>query len=93
MEARVTLRPGQRGTRKLVDRFGEKLICARYRYDPAGRRRVTTVELIVDEAPWNPDAPAKELRRKPADAGKVVAVRLDFREEVLRQKVKAAGGR
>jgi hypothetical protein len=54
MEARVTVRPGQRGTKKLVRRFGERLICVRYRYDASQRKRFTTVELIVDEAPWSP---------------------------------------
>jgi hypothetical protein len=26
-------RPGQRGTVKLVERYGDKLVCVRYRYD------------------------------------------------------------
>ncbi len=34
METRLTLRPGQAGTKKLVDRYGERLLCARYLYDP-----------------------------------------------------------
>jgi hypothetical protein len=28
-------RPGQRGTRKLVTRYGDRLVCVRYRYDAA----------------------------------------------------------
>jgi hypothetical protein len=35
IETRLTLRPGQRGTRKLVERFGERLVRVRYLYDAA----------------------------------------------------------
>ena len=30
METRLTLRPGQHGTRKLVERYGERLLRVRY---------------------------------------------------------------
>ena len=33
METRFTLRPGQAGTRKLVERYGDRLVCVRYVYD------------------------------------------------------------
>ena len=85
MEVRVTLRPGQRGTKKLVERFGDRLICVRYRYDVTSHRRVTSVELVVDEAPWTPSAPA--------NMAETVAVRVNYDESALRQKVKQAGGR
>jgi len=35
MEIRTTLRLGERGTRRLVDQFGTRLVCVRYRCDPA----------------------------------------------------------
>jgi len=54
MEAKTTRRPGQSGKKKLVQRFGDRLIFVRYRYDLQRRRRYTTVELIVDEQPWGP---------------------------------------
>lgn len=91
MEARVTLRPGQRGTKKLLARFGDRLICVRYRYDAAQRKRFTTVELIVDEAPWHPVGRSDAVFVT-AEASRPVAVRIDYREEALRQRVKAAGG-
>ena len=47
MQTRVTLRPGDKGTKKLVREFGQKLICVRYRYDPIGRIRYKTVELVM----------------------------------------------
>ena len=56
-EANAGLRPGQKGTKKLVARFGDRLICVRYRYDTTRRKRFTTVELIVDEADWTASIP------------------------------------
>jgi hypothetical protein len=44
-----TLRPGQAGTKKLLRRYGEALVCVRYREDLEGRTRRITVELIIDE--------------------------------------------
>ena len=33
MRARLILKPGQRGTKKLCAEYGERLVCVRYRYD------------------------------------------------------------
>lgn len=65
MEARATLRPGQRGTKKLVTRFGDRLICVRYRYDSTRRKRFTTVELIVDESDWTASIPIAPEAKPP----------------------------
>lgn len=82
MRVRQTLRPGQRGTRRYTDRFGDRLVCVRYRYDAQTRRRVTTVEVVVDEADWTP-------RLRPED---VVGVRVVWGEAELARRVKRAGG-
>jgi len=37
-------RPGQRGTRKPVAVYGERLVCVRYRYDAVSKKRCK---------PWN----------------------------------------
>ncbi len=37
------------GTKKLLARYGERLVCVRYRYDSATGRRVKTAELIVQD--------------------------------------------
>jgi hypothetical protein len=97
MEARTTRRPGQKGTKRLLQRFGDRLLFIRYRYDPAGRRRVTTVELIVDEQPWapRPDTTldtAAPLPR-PANPSDLVALRIAAHELELRTRVKGAGGK
>jgi hypothetical protein len=52
MEIRLTLRPGMSGTKKLLARYGERLVCVRYRYDRATGRRVKTAELIVEDVAW-----------------------------------------
>lgn len=70
------LAPGAAGIKRLEARFGPALVCVRYRLDPANRRRLTTVELIVDQRPL------------PADP----YVRIAYGETDLRRRVKLAGG-
>ena len=84
METRVTLRPGKRGTRRWLDKYGDRLVCVRYRYDTVERRRLTTFELIVDESP-------RSSRPKP-DANRPVDVKISYSEADLRQRVKGMGG-
>ena len=83
LRTRLTLAPGQNGTKKLTRRFGDRLVCVRYRYDDATQRRFKTVELVVDEVPWE-----RTPRPDP-----VVRIRLSVEERALREAVKAAGGR
>jgi hypothetical protein len=87
METRLTLRPGMPGTKKLVARFGARLVCVRYLYDEARGRRLKTVELVVEEAPWN--ARPRMPRRQGHD---MVGVRIGYDETELRIAVKKAGG-
>ncbi len=86
MEARTTLRPGQKGTRKLVARFGERLVCVRYLYDAESGRRYTTVELVVSSGPWRP-RPRLPRRRDE----EIVAVRIAYAEADPRQRAKRLG--
>ena len=81
MEAKATMRHGQKGTKKLTARFGQRLLFVRYRYDAKRRRRFTTVELIVEEADWTPP-PAPMVR-----------LRVDYWEAALQREIKAAGGK
>lgn len=46
-----TLWPPQPGTLQWRDRFGDRLVCVRYRHDAHSAHRYTTVELLVDHAP------------------------------------------
>jgi hypothetical protein len=86
METRLTLRPGQSGTKKLVERFGERLVRVRYLYDEKSGRRLKTVELIVESVPWRPRA--RRLRRRDDE---IVAVRIAFHETDLRDRAKRLG--
>lgn len=86
METRLSLAPGQNGTKKLLARYGERLLRVRYRYDAACGVRHKTVELIVETIPWNPRR--RNARREPED---MVAIRLAFSETALRERIKAAG--
>ena len=84
MEAGVTLRSGKRGTVKWMNQYGDRLVCVPYRYDPDGRRRLTTVELIVDESPWDGRPKASDDRR--------VDIKVKCDETGLRHQVNQAGG-
>jgi len=55
MKTRLILKPGQKGTGRLVNIYGDRLICVRYRYDEKRRKRLKTVELLVEETDWNPE--------------------------------------
>lgn len=83
-EIRTTLQPGQKGTKRLQEQYGDQLICVRYRYDKLRGRRLKTVELIVDEQPWVPGVKIPAERQ--------VAVRINYNEHDLRQRIKQAGG-
>jgi hypothetical protein len=78
------LKPGQKGTQRLVARFGAALVCVRYRHDEQTGDNLTTAEIIVDRRPGS------KTRYRDAD---LVPVAVPYTETVLREKLKAAGGR
>lgn len=58
------LQPGDSGTRALAKRFGTQLLCVRYRESADGKKRFTTVELLITERlvqprPVKPPAPIR----------------------------------
>jgi hypothetical protein len=86
MKMSVKLKPGQKGTKKLVQQFGEALYCVRYRYDPIKKKQLKTVELVVSEADWIPP-PAK------FSASTLVELKIKYDEKTLQAQVKSLGGR
>lgn len=68
MECRKRLTPGMNGTKRYLNRFGDRLLYVRYRVDPVQKRRVTTVELIVDEGPMSVPRNAVEKAMFPFSA-------------------------
>ena len=85
MKAYGHLKPGQKGTHRLVAQFGAALVCVRYRYDEDTGENLTTAEIIVNRRPGN-----RNLRFRDTD---MVAVAVPYTEKALRGKLKAAGGR
>ena len=83
---RLHLNPGQKGTKQLLEQYGDRLVCVRYRYDAQRRKRVKTVEVIVAERDWNPPLPR-------IGPDQIVGLRVDFDEASLRACVKQAGGK
>lgn len=77
------LLPDQPGGKKLKRRFGDQLICVRYRQDRAQNMRYTTVELLVDAAPL------VKPRKTTPDR---VHVHIGHTEQTLRQIVRSHGG-
>ena len=86
MKANKKLLPGQPGTKKLLDKYGEKLVCVRYRYDVAKNKRIKTVELIEEEVSWH-----KNNEKIPRN--KIVRIRINWGEVHVYKLVKSLGGR
>jgi hypothetical protein len=85
MKTQTHLKPGQNGTKRLVEKYGDALVCVRYRYDEKRGVRLKTVEIVVDEKTDNPLARLRD--------GDIVPVIVPFTEKALRERLKAAGGR
>ena len=86
MHIRLTLPPHQRGAKQLLAKYGNRLLCVRYRYDSQQKKRLKTVELIEEERPWNPEGKQQDGRR-------LVYVQGAAAEGEVRRQVKGAGGR
>jgi hypothetical protein len=86
VKTRLILKPGQRGTKSLVERYGQDLLCVRFRYDAKKRQRFKTVELIVERTAWTPPAPRYS-------ENSTVFLRINAADLQTRQQAKAAGGR
>ena len=73
--------PGAKGTRRLVREYGPKLVCVRYRYDAERRKRIKTVEIVLEIVPWTP--PRKD----------VVLIAVNGWETALHARLRKAGAR
>ena len=78
----------QKGTKRLIEKYGDRLVCVRYKYDAEKGKRYTTVELIEEESDWTAESPASP--RQPS--AQRLGVRVEYWENDLRERVKAAGG-
>ena len=73
------MKPGQKGTRRLTEKYGDALLCVRYRYDAKHGVRLKTVELVVEEKPDH------SPRFKDGD---IVPVSVTFEEIELREQLR-----
>ncbi len=85
LRTRLTLRPGQPGTRKVIEEYGPNVVCVRYRYDDAQKKRYKTVELIIEEVDWFP-------RPRRLAVTDLVHIRVAYGETAIRNAVKLLGG-
>lgn len=86
MKTRLNLKPSQRGAKRLAAQYGDRLVCVRYRYDEKRKKRLKTVELIIEEIDWEP--PKDRIA-----ADSMVSIHVDLKEKELQNKVKRAGGK
>jgi len=85
MKSHKHLKPGQKGTKRLVEKYGDSLLCVRYRYDEIRGVQLKTVEIVVEE---------KVLRSAPRYRDEdLVKLIVAYTEKSLRERLKAAGGR
>jgi hypothetical protein len=65
----------------------------RYRYDAAARVRYKTVELIVEQVPWDPAEHAIDPTGRPGRPPSLLSVRVAYEDRALQQKIRQSGGR
>lgn len=79
------LKPGQKGTKRLVQQYGDQLVCVRYKYDWKRKKRIKTIELKIEEKDWKPQS-TEFINNK------LVFIRVQGYEQNIRKRVKKAGG-
>jgi hypothetical protein len=80
------MQPGKPGTKKLVERYGDNLICVRYRYDDQNKMMHKTIEIIIESKPF-------KVCNKKTHKYKNMNIRIGYNEVDLRSRIKTCGGR
>jgi len=86
MKTNKKIIPGNPGTKRLLEKYGERLICVRYKYDEKTQKRIKTVELLEEEARW-----IKDNKRIPDN--KIMKLKIKYGETDLGIAVKSIGGK
>jgi hypothetical protein len=86
VKTRLILKPGQPGTKRLVEKYGDSLLCVRFKYDSESRQRLKTVELVEEKTEWTPP-PSRDT------VDTLVPLRIDAFDMSSRSQAKSAGGR
>jgi len=85
MKTRKHLKPGQMGTKRLVEQYGASLLCVRDRYNEKRRVMLKTVELIVAEQTVKSAAGYRD--------DEFVNIVVAYGERSMRDTLKSLGGR
>lgn len=87
-----TMRPHERGAKRFVERYGDRLCAVRYRQSECGAKVFTTVEVIVDERQRTP----RGISLNTAHAHRLqqpVALKVRWEETEIRRAIKHLGGK
>ena len=84
MTVQRKLKPGNPGTKKYLNKYGEKLVSVRYILDKDKKEKITTVELVENRKV------IKQKEKPPHN--KIVFLKINFDEYELRSRVKNFGG-
>ena len=79
------LQKHQEGAKNLSNKYGDLFVCARYKIDYQRRKKLKTVELIIDEKNWTPKNDDPYLNQ-------IVKVRIAYGEIKMSSSVKRYGG-
>ncbi len=92
-----TVKPGHKGTKELLSRYGASLLCVRYRYDEDACESLKTVELVIKRRSLKHEPVRQGSTKRGGRSGgagrRRVALRIGWREKELQGRVKSAGGR
>jgi hypothetical protein len=86
MKTRLTLKPGQPGTKALQKKYGDALVCVRFRYDETTKQRIKTVELVIERSDWAPSEPQVTHET-------IVPLRITAANLAMRSKAKSVGAK
>ncbi|MBN2403457.1 MAG: hypothetical protein JXN64_13845 [Spirochaetes bacterium] len=86
MKTQKIVKPGQPGTKKWMEKYGENLICIRYKIDTSRNCRIKTAEIILDKKPIT-------VRSRRIPYNKLVSIKIQFNNIYLRKLIIAAGGK
>ncbi len=84
-----SMRPGEKGTQRLLREWGEHLVMVRYREDEAKTRRYTTIEIVVDER----KRPEPQINQRAALAQRnkqLVGLRVHYADSATQKRLRQA---
>ncbi len=92
MAVTTCLQPGQKGTKRLTKKYGDRLVCVRYRRDPETGRKFKAIELIYEEPQRRSERELPETLPSRQDHADMLPIRIEYWETDLRARVKGVGG-